>query len=110
VLSPSDRFSGSSPLRVTFAGRGNSELERIELWGYYSEQSNPQIICTIDAHASTQKTGQCDWNMPSAGVVYLFAQAIDIYHQSARSTPISGFIGVPLVPTLIATPTATVGR
>ena len=110
IVSPADRFSGSSPLRVTFAGHGSSELDRIELWGYLQGQANPQIICTIDAHASTQKTGQCDWNMPSAGVVYLFAQAIDIYHQSARSTPISGFIGVPLVPTPTATPTATVGR
>jgi len=110
VLSPSDRFSGSSPLRVTFAGRGNSELERIELWGYYSGQSNPQIICTIDAHASTQKTGQCDWNMPSAGVVHLFAQAIDIYRQSGHSTPISGYIGVPLLPTPTATASATPGR
>ena len=110
IVSPADHFSGSAPLRVTFAGRGSSELDRIELWGYPQGQANPQIICTIDAHASTQKTGQCDWNIPSAGVVYLFAQAIDIYHQSVRSTPISGFIGVPLVPTLTATPTATVGR
>jgi hypothetical protein len=110
VISPTDRFSGTAPLRVTFAGRGSSELDRIELWGYTQGQTNPQIICTIDAHASTQKTGQCDWNMPSAGVVYLFAQAIDIYRQSARSTPISGFISVPLVPTLTATPAATVGR
>jgi len=110
ILSPADRFSGTAPLRVTFAGRGNSELERIELWGYYAGEANPQIICTIDAHASTQKTGQCDWNMPSAGVVYLFAQAIDIYRQAGRSTPITGFIGVPLLPTPTAPPTATVGR
>ncbi|MEW5717192.1 MAG: Ig-like domain-containing protein [Chloroflexota bacterium] len=110
ILSPVDRFSGSSPLRVTFAGRGNSELERIELWGYTQGQTQPQIICAIDAHASTQKTGQCDWNMPSAGVVSVFAQASDIYRQTARSTPITGYIGAPLAPSPPATPTATVAR
>ena len=91
---------------MTFAGRGSSELDQIELWGYSPGQLNPQIICTIDAHASTQKAGQCDWNMPSAGVVYLFAQAMDLYHQVGRSAVISGFIGAPLVPT----PTTTAGR
>ncbi|MCI0477038.1 MAG: hypothetical protein L0Y55_12385 [Anaerolineales bacterium] len=106
ILSPPDRFSGTAPLRVTFAGRGNSELERIELWGVMQGQLNPQLICAIDAHASTQKTGQCDWNVPSAGVVSVFAQATDIYRQTTRSTPITGFIGAPNLPT----PTATIGR
>lgn len=110
VVSPADHFSGSSPLRVTFAGHGNSELDRIELWAYSAGQTSPQIICAIDAHASTQKTGQCDWNVPSAGGVSLFAQAIDIYRQTGHSTPIAGFIGVPLLPTPTATPTATAAR
>jgi hypothetical protein len=110
ILSPTDRFSGMAPLRVTFAGRGNSELERIELWGVTQGQMNPQIICAIDAHASTQKTGQCDWNVPAAGIVSVYAQVSDIYHQSARSAPISGFIGAPLLPTPTALPSATPGR
>lgn len=107
ILSPADRFSGTAPLRVTFTGRGNSELDRIELWGYPVGQMNPQLICAIDAHASTQKIGQCDWNLPNAGIVSVYAQVIDIYRQSARSTPISGFIGTPLVPTPTAPPSPT---
>jgi hypothetical protein len=106
ILSPSDRFASAAPLRVTFSARGNSELERIELWGQTPGQTQPQLICAIDAHASTQKTGQCDWNAPSAGVVSVFAQATDIYRQATRSTPITGFIGAPNSPT----PTATIGR
>ncbi|MBM3127485.1 MAG: hypothetical protein FJ009_02495 [Chloroflexi bacterium] len=106
ILSPPERFVGTAPLRVTFTARGNSELERIELWGALPGQSQPQLICAIDAHASTQKTGQCDWNLPSAGVVTVFAQASDIYRQTARSALLTGFIGAPNLPT----PAATIAR
>jgi hypothetical protein len=99
IVSPSDGFSGSAPLRVTFTARSNAELERIELWGQTPGQPLPQLICTIDARASTQKTGQCDWNVPTAGIVSVFAQAIDLYRQTARSKPITGFISAPLAPT-----------
>jgi len=69
------------------------------LWGQTPGQPLPQLICTIDARASTQKTGQCDWNVPTAGIVSVFAQAIDIYRQTARSKAITGFISAPLAPT-----------
>jgi hypothetical protein len=99
IVSPSDGFSGSAPLRVTFTARSHAELERIELWGQTPGQPLPQLICTIDARASTQKIGQCDWNAPTAGIVSVFAQAIDIYRQTARSKAITGFISAPLAPT-----------
>jgi hypothetical protein len=103
IVSPHDNFVGSAPLRVTFSARSNAELERIELWGQTSAHLPPQLICIIDARASTQKTVQCDWNVPTAGVVSLFAQATDIYRQTARSTPITGFISV----AVLATPTVS---
>lgn len=99
IVSPHDRFTGSAPLRVTFSARSNAELERIELWGQTAASVQPQLICTIDARASTQKTAQCDWNVPTAGIVSLFVQAIDIYRQTARSTPITGFINAPVMTT-----------
>ena len=107
---PADRFVATAPLRVTFAGRANSELERIELWAAYPGQPNPQIVCVIDAHASTQKAAQCEWNTPSAGVVSLYAQAIDIYKQVARSQPITGTLNVPALPTPTPTPISLAGR
>ena len=110
ILQPLDRFIGQSPIRVTFGGRGNGELDRIELWGYYPGQLNPQVICTIDAHATTQKTGQCDWSPPNAGAVYLYAQAIDIFHQVGRSATIAGTIIVPALPTPTPTPVSLAGR
>ncbi|MBI4788495.1 MAG: hypothetical protein HY782_15800 [Chloroflexi bacterium] len=110
ISQPADRFAGPSPIRVTFGGRGNAELERIELWGYYAGQLNPQVICTIDAHATTQKTGQCDWSAPNAGAVSLYAQAIDIFHQVGRSMTISGVIVVPSLPTPTPTPISLAGR
>ena len=110
IQSPLDHFVGMSPLRIGFAGRGSAELERIELWGFYQGQPNPQIICSIDSHATTQKNGQCDWTAPSAGLLNLFAQAIDIYHQVGRSTPISGYVGVPTLPTPTPTPPSLSSR
>ncbi|MCX7840431.1 MAG: Ig-like domain-containing protein [Anaerolineae bacterium] len=103
IVSPHDNFTGSAPLRVTFSARSNAELERIELWGQTSTLVQPQLICTIDARASTQKTAQCDWNAPTAGVVSLFVQAMDIYRQTARSAPITGFLSAPVM----ATPTVS---
>lgn len=103
IVSPHDNFVGSAPLRVTFSALSKAELERIELWGQTSAHLPPQLICTLDARASTQKTAQCDWNVPTAGVVAIFVQAIDIYRQTARSTPITGFIGAPVM----ATPTVS---
>ena len=104
IVTPSNQFSQPLPLRVIFSGQGNAELERIELWAASPGLPAPQIICSIDSHASTQKSGQCDWTAPTAGVVTLFAQAIDIYHQVGRSDPITGYIGVPNLPTLTPTP------
>lgn len=99
IVSPSDGFVGSAPLRVTFRARSNAELERLELWGQMRGAPQPQLICALDARASTQKTGQCDWNLPSAGLVAVFAQATDIYRQTARSKPIAGALQPPaLVP------------
>ena len=104
IVSPTEQFSQAAPLRVTFSAQGNAELDRIELWRVYPGQSLPQIVCLIDAHATTQKTGQCEWSPPTADWVTLYAQAIDIYHQVGRSTPISGFVGVPNLPTPTAMP------
>jgi hypothetical protein len=95
---------------VTFSGQGNAELERIELWSYYPGQAIPQIVCTIDAHATTQKTGQCDWTPPVAGIVMLYAQSIDIYRQLGKSPGIVGFIGVPAMPTATPTPLTFTAR
>lgn len=103
IGSPHDHFTGSAPLRVTFSARSNAELERIELWGQTSTLVQPQLICTIDARASTQKTAQCEWNVPTAGVVSIFVQAMDIYRQTARSAPMTGFISAPVM----ATPTVS---
>lgn len=110
IAQPADRFSNQWPVRVIFSGQGNAELDRIELWGYYQGQLNPQVICVIDAHATTQKAGQCEWAPTVAGVVSLFAQAVDVYHQTGRSAPISGTIGVPGLPTPTPTPASLAGR
>lgn len=104
IASPTNQFSQAAPLRVTFSAQGNAELDRIELWSFYPGQAMPQIICIIDAHATTQKTGQCEWSPPTADWVTLYAQAIDIYHQVGRSPAISGFVDVPILPTPTATP------
>lgn len=103
IVSPHDHFVGSAPLRVTFSAQSHAELERLELWGQTAALVQPQLICTIDARASTQKTAQCDWNVPTAGMVSLFVQALDIYRQTARSAPITGFISAPAM----TTPTVT---
>jgi len=105
IISPHDHFSGSAPLRVTFSARSNAELERIELWGQLSGQLHPQLICALDARASTQKTALCDWNVPIAGMVSLFAQATDAYRQTARTAPITGFISAPPLPAATASGT-----
>lgn len=104
IISPTDQFSQTAPLRVTFSAQSNGELDRIELWSVYPGQAQPQIICVSDAKATTQKTGQCDWTPPTQSWVTLYAQAIDIYHQVGRSTPVSGFIGAASLPTPTATP------
>lgn len=110
IVSPADRFAGTAPLRITFSGEGNAELERIEVWGSYPGQPNPQIICTVLAQATTQKTGQCDWSPPMAGVVTLYAQAVDIYRQAGRSPSITGFVGSPALPTATPTPLTATAR
>jgi len=104
ITLPTNPFSQAAPLRVTFNAQGNAELERIELWSVYPGQAMPQIICIIDAHATTQKTGQCEWTPPTQDWLTIYAQAIDIYHQVGRSPMISGFVGIQSVPTPTATP------
>jgi hypothetical protein len=110
IVQPADHFANLWPVRVVFAGRGNTELDRIELWGYYAGQLNPQLICSAEAHATTQKAAQCDWSPPDAGTVFLYAQAVDIYGQVGRSAPISGYVGVPGPPTITPTPASLAGR
>ncbi len=110
INQPTDRFSNLWPIRVVFSGQGNAELDRVELWGYYQDQLSPQLICTIEAHATTERIGQCDWSPMGAGLVYLFAQAVDVYNQIGRSAIISGFIGIPNTPTPTPTPAAISGR
>lgn len=107
ITTPQDRFNQSAPLRVNFTGQASGELDHIELWGLIPGQTQPQIICSIDARTSNQKTAQCDWNPPTAGIVALYAQAIDIYHQVGRSAQITGFVGVPAPPTPTTPPTPT---
>ncbi len=110
IVQPSDHFANQYPVRIVFSGKGNTELDRVEVWGYYSNQLNPQLICTLDSHATTQKAGQCDWSPPESGTVYLFSQAIDVYHQVGRSPLISGYISIPSPPTLTPTPASLAGR
>ncbi|MBI3740145.1 MAG: hypothetical protein HY257_00110 [Chloroflexi bacterium] len=110
ILSPADHFNNAAPLRVSFSGQANAELERVELWGYGQGQSTPQIICAIDARASTLKSAICEWNPTSAGVVYLFAQAIDSYRQIGKSNSISGIINLPAPATPTPTPPSLSGR
>ena len=110
IAQPANNFSGANSVRAIFSGKGNAELERIELWGYTQGQPNPQVICSLDARAATQKTGQCDWAPPSAGVVYLYAQALDIYRQIGKSPVIAGYIGAPTFATAGPTPAPLAGR
>jgi hypothetical protein len=70
----------------------------------------PQLICVVDARASTQKSSQCDWSPPTAGVVSLFAQAVDSYRQTGKSQTVTGVIGVPTLPTPTPTPILFSGR
>ncbi len=110
LIQPTTNFNSPMPLRVTFNGKANSELDRIELWGYALGQPNPQMICSLDARATTNKTAQCDWMPPSVGVWTVYAQAIDIYRQVGKSAPISGFIGAPALPLPSPTPITFSGR
>ncbi|MBI5034602.1 MAG: hypothetical protein HZB51_29115 [Chloroflexi bacterium] len=110
ITAPTNQFSQPLPLRVAFSGQASAELERIELWASLPGQASPHIVCTIDSKASTQKSGQCEWTPPAAGVYTLFAQAIDIYHQTGRSASITGYVGVPLLPTPTPTPVNFSGR
>lgn len=110
LIQPKDNFNAPMPLRVTFAGKGNAELDRIELWGYALGQPNPQVICTLDAHATTNKTAQCDWSPPSAGTWTLFAQAVDMYRQTGKSATVSGYISAPALPLPSPTPITFSGR
>lgn len=110
IIAPTDRFNLSAPLRITFSGQASAELERIEVWAYYPGQALAQVICLIEARATTQKTGQCDWTPPAAGVVTLFAQSIDIYRQIGRSPAITGFVGAPVPPTATPTPLTATAR
>ncbi len=109
IIQPVDKFTAQSPLHVTFGGTGNAELDHIELWGSFPGDPMPQLICTVDARATTQKNGQCDWS-PPAGVVSIFAQAIDSYHHSGKSPTITGFVGVPAIPTATPTPVSFTAR
>ncbi len=109
IVSPAERFTSAPPLRVSFSGQGNAELERIELWGYGQGQASPQVICSIEARTTTQRTAQCDW-APPAGVVYLFASAIDSYRQVGKSPTISGVVGLPALASPTPTPPPVAGR
>lgn len=110
LTQPTDKFSAVAPLHLAFDGLGNAELDRIEIWAYTQGQVNPQIVCSIEAHATTQKSGTCDWALNSAGYVYLFAQAVDIYDQTGRSALISGTIIAPSLPTPTPTPVSMGGK
>ncbi len=110
IVSPTDRFTGTSPLRITFSGQGHAELDRIELWGYYQGQLAPQLICVIDSKAATQKSAQCEWNAPTAGAIDLFAQTIDIYRQIGRSPMVSGYLAAPSLPPPTLAPLAIAGK
>ncbi len=110
ISQPGDHFTSQGSLRITVSARASAELDRMEVWGYYQGQPNPQILCTIDARATTSKTGQCDWSPNDAGVVSLYAQVVDNFQQYGRSPTISGVIGVPSLPTPTPTPASLTGR
>ncbi len=110
IIFPTDKFNSPAPLRVSFAGQGSAELERVELWAYAPGQVNAQIVCSLDARASTQKSAVCEFSPPSAGALFLFAQAVDSYRQIGKSATIGGIVGVPAPATLTPTPPAIAGR
>lgn len=110
LIQPTANFTATMPVRVTFAGKANAELDRIELWAYALGQPNPQIACMIDARAATTKTAQCDWTPPSAGVWHLYAQAVDTYRQVGKSATIAGYIGAPALPLPSPTPVTFSGK
>ncbi len=110
ISQPADHFVSQGPLRFTLSARASAELDRMELWAYYQGQPNPQLLCTIDARATTSKTGQCDWSPTDAGVLFLYAQAVDNFQQYGRSPILSGIIGIPSLPTPTPTPVSLTGR
>ncbi len=110
ISQPGDRFVSQGLVRVVYSARASAELDRVEVWGYYQGELNPQLICTVDAHNTTSKNGQCDWSPYQAGAVFLFAQVVDNFQQSTRSPTISGIIGVPALPTPTAMPISVTGR
>ncbi len=110
ILQPADHFVSQGPLRFTISARASAELDRIELWGYYQSQPNPQILCTIDARATTSKTAQCDWTPTDAGVLLVYAQTVDNFQQYGRSPVITGIITVPSLPSPTPTPASLAGR
>ena len=110
LIAPTDHFVGSSPLRVTYGGKGSAELDHVELWGYMPGQPGSQLLCTADAKATTQKNVICDIPVANAGMIYLYAQAFDSYHQIGRSPTISGFVGLPVLPSPTPTPYSLSGR
>lgn len=110
LIAPLDHFVGAAPFRVTYGGKGSAELDRVELWGYMPGQPGAQLLCQSDAKATTQKNVQCDITPPYAGMISMYAQVYDSYRQVGRSQTISGYVGLPILPTPTATPFLLSGR
>jgi len=101
IISPPDRFSHTLPqtLRIVYEGRGPAELQEVQLWMQYHGEPTAHRIATTDGRGTTQKTASFDWQPPSAGVVYLFARAVDKIGQVGESPHISGVVNPPQPPT-----------
>lgn len=106
IIEPQDLFTQHLPDPVSFiiTATGYVELTNIELWGYYQGQETPQLLETVDASGTTQKTASFDWLPPGAGLIFFYAKAHDVAGGEGIADTISGYIDVPEMPT--ETPTS----
>jgi hypothetical protein len=106
VLQPTDHFAVTLPasLRFRVTAKAKAELDHLELWAYYQGETTAQVIAVLDAKGTTEKTMEFEWSPPEAGVVYLFAQVVDVYGQISKTPTLAGVIVSAPVPTI--TPSA----
>jgi polar amino acid transport system substrate-binding protein len=106
IIEPMDGFVQRlpNPVHFTITALGSVELDRIELWGYIRIGGGADLLQTLDAHGTTQKTASFDWQPAGAGSVSFYAKAYDVAGGEGTSDTINGRIDAPEIPTATPTP------
>lgn len=103
-------FTLGTTIRISAMARGDGELDRIELWAAYSGEPDAFLLTSVSARGNTAKALAYDWSPPTAGIVTIFARALDIYGQTARSLNVPLILQPLSVPTPAAVGTLVTGK